>query len=210
MDHTASLHERSLFVVIVTLTIAVGAFAQAGSPDPGFGWNGMVVFPLSILTALNAVAIQSDGKILVAGAGAGNTSAGDVLIRLNTDGSLDTTFASGGTLPSRLRIFPPAFRVGDPAGGKIVAARGGVLQLVRLLPDGTLDRTFGVSGPTADLRNGDGTFGSMNLQSDGKILVSISCECGEPSQNSLHGGGATGCILWRERQYQLSSCGGRC
>jgi uncharacterized delta-60 repeat protein len=69
-----------------------------GSPDATFGGTGRVRTSLSDdYDAVNALAIQSDGKILAAGY-ANNTSAlhpaDFALVRYNTDGSLDTSFDS--------------------------------------------------------------------------------------------------------------------
>ncbi len=67
-----------------------------GSLDTTFGTGGKVVIPFtSEEDVARAVAIQTDGKIVVGGF-AGSEAAGDVAVaRLNTDGSLDTTFADG-------------------------------------------------------------------------------------------------------------------
>src|SRR5436305_1162892 len=70
--------------------------------DPTFGSGGMETLPVSPTTdEANAVAVQPDGKIVVAGSAevtdAAGTHAEFAVVRLNADGSLDTGFGSGGT-----------------------------------------------------------------------------------------------------------------
>jgi uncharacterized delta-60 repeat protein len=72
---------------------AVSRFNYDGTPDTTFGTNGLVLtsFPGTNYSQASVVIEQPDGKILVGGAG----EYGQV-VRYNTDGSLDTTFGSGG------------------------------------------------------------------------------------------------------------------
>jgi Domain of unknown function (DUF5122) beta-propeller len=77
------------------------AAAQAGSLDPTFGNNGIVATSLG---AAPASALQSDGKIVLGGLGDTNGAVYDTLIRLNSDGSVDTSFGNNGVVnlqPSR-------------------------------------------------------------------------------------------------------------
>ncbi len=111
----------SLFALATLLCVAPQAHAKAGDLDKAFANKG--IFAATSLLEANAVAIQSDGKIVVAGAGASN---GDTLIRLNTDGTLDSGFGSGG-----IANFTPQqisfgfFALSIQSDGKIVAAADG-------------------------------------------------------------------------------------
>jgi len=133
--------------------------------NPGAGGN----FP-----SVRALAVQSDGKILIGG---GFTQLGgqfrNYIGRLNADGTLDTSFnpgASGGS------PFTTVDALAVQADGKIVLG-GNFTQLSgqfrnnigRLNADGTLDTSFnpGASG-------GSGSFvvvTALTVQADGKILV---------------------------------------
>jgi uncharacterized delta-60 repeat protein len=93
-----SVDTRGGFTVAVTNTGNAGAalarFNSAGELDAGFSGDGRLVVPG--FTAFD-VQIQEDGKILVAGRTAGGASgtAAAAVMRLNTDGSADTTFGGG-------------------------------------------------------------------------------------------------------------------
>lgn len=69
----------------------VARFTQEGLLDPAFGNNGLVSHALSDSSYLTTVALASNGKILIGGSIGGRLG----LIRLNSDGSLDTSFAGG-------------------------------------------------------------------------------------------------------------------
>lgn len=163
----------SVFTAAILLCISTHATAQAGHLDTTFANKG--IFAATSLSEANAVAIQSDGKIVVAGVGASN---GDTLIRLNTDGSLDNSFGSGG-----IANFTPQqisfgfFALSIQSDGKIVAAADGalngrqpVMQVARVNSDGSPDTSFGSGGFTSAI-----VFplesGNLALQPDGKILV---------------------------------------
>jgi uncharacterized delta-60 repeat protein len=78
------------------------SFSQAGSPDPTFGTNGIVRTGLA--SDARAMAIQADGKIVVAGYTAG-TKYNFALVRYNTDGTLDNTFGTGGKVITPIGTF---------------------------------------------------------------------------------------------------------
>ncbi len=110
-----------------------------GSLDTTFGSGGMARLALD---GVNDMALQADGKILLAGFGFS-------VVRLNSDGTLDTSFGSGGivsvTFGSKNKNSSSlAQAVAVQGDGKILAA--GNLNLVRLNQDGSLDSTFGSGG----------------------------------------------------------------
>lgn len=124
--------------------------------------------------------LQPDGKIVVCGGAAVNGNQDFALLRYLSNGTLDTTFGSGG------KVFTSMTNGDDAAGevsllidGRIVVAGragGGAnsdFALARYLANGTLDTTFGNSGKviTALSPVNDVPLG-MTIQSDGKILVS--------------------------------------
>jgi uncharacterized delta-60 repeat protein len=123
---------------------------------------------------INSIQIQSDGKILVGGIfdEYSGTSVGSGLIRLELDGTIDTTLDVGSGFNNGSNLGSINY-VQIQSDGKILV--GGIFDeysgtsvgsgLIRLELDGTIDTTLDV---------GDGFFGtiySIQIQSDGKILV---------------------------------------
>src|SRR5881227_1639044 len=178
------------------------ARAAAGDLDPTFGIGGMVTTDLNHSTDIaNAVALQADGKLVVVGQAYKQNDFSDedfVVTRYNPDGTLDTTFGSGG----RVRTdFPglaavPSAVVIQP-DGRIVVAGGafplftflGNFELVRYNPNGSLDRSFGNGGiVTTTFPEGSYAF-DVALQPDGKIIaagtVFVDFIPGEPSNTDF-------------------------
>jgi uncharacterized delta-60 repeat protein len=152
---------------------------SVGNVDSGYGQNGQAPEPLPEIGSswINASVMQPDGKIVTAGL-AFNGSNWDIAIcRYNTDGSLDSSFGSGGTIVTRLPDFygTAAGLTIQPGDNKIVVALddGYSLALARYNADGTLDSSFGSGGIvrfTDGVRRG---FNSVCLQpDDGKIVAS--------------------------------------
>lgn len=124
-----------------------------------------------------AVAIQLDGKIVVVGdtrVGAGPFAF--ALVRYNADGSLDTSFGSGGKVVNSVagRAFTVAIQ---PADGKIVVAGDDTViedfRLARYNANGSLDASFGSGGTlTTDIAGGSEVARNIVLQPNGAIVVS--------------------------------------
>lgn len=161
---------------LVTLGLALTstmAFAQAGSLDTNFGTGGVFTtsFAQFDATINNAMAIQVDGKIVLGGA----TPSGAALIRLNTNGTLDSTFGNNGQLNPNFGNVGLVIAVLIQPNQQILAYSAGFLGGVvgRFNPDGSLDTTFGTGGfaVSKSLNSGPGILNGMALQSDGKILV---------------------------------------
>jgi len=134
-----------------------------GSLDTGFlatgvGANGDV----------DSVAVQSDGKVLIGGnfTTYNGTSRGRVA-RLNSDGSLDTTFATGVGADSGLSSVAVQSDGKILIGGWFSTYNGiNVVRVARLNSDGSLDTTF-TTGAGAN----SSAVLSVAMQSDGKILI---------------------------------------
>ena len=94
------MHRRAAlpFITVVALVSATPARAAPGDLDPTFGRGGIVRTDLTPAEDDGfAVAIQSDGKIVVAGeAGIGGPNPPFAIVRYRTDGSLDRSFGGGG------------------------------------------------------------------------------------------------------------------
>jgi uncharacterized delta-60 repeat protein len=134
---------------------ALARYNADGSLDAGFDGDGKVT---TTGTYTEDVALQADGKILLAGR---------QVLRYNRDGSLDSSFGAGGKLPdagvSALLLQPDA---------KIIAVGGsrGDFSIARLHPSGQVDHSFGAA--LTDFGPGTDDFASAAaLQPDRKIVV---------------------------------------
>ncbi|MDB5338745.1 MAG: repeat protein [Planctomycetaceae bacterium] len=172
-----------------------------GSLDTSFGTNGKKVISFDLggrdaddhlsmdQDVATCVAIQSDGKIVVGGYaqrdGFGNFDF--AVVRLNTDGALDTTFSSDG---KAVVAFDYGGGGDDRATGIALQDDGKIvlvgycqkqqlgdndIALARLKTDGSLDTSF-----TGDGRkfigfnssgNGDDRGAAVKIQADGRIVV---------------------------------------
>src|ERR1041385_6705509 len=70
----------------------VARYNVDGSLDATFGNNGIVTTAVGDQAIANAVALQADGRIVVAGSGGTNNQMSFVAVRYNADGSLDDSF----------------------------------------------------------------------------------------------------------------------
>ncbi len=133
-------------------------FTATGAQDTTFTGS-------SSASSLDAIALQADGKILIAGNGGG------YLRRLESNGAVDATFTP--TLNGRV------YGISVQASGKIIVSGAFTLpkpNLLRLNGNGTTDTTF-------DPRPNKAAFG-VSHQSDGKILVTGDFESLQPSGGS--------------------------
>ncbi len=136
-----------------------------GSVDTTFG-NGAG----ANISPVIAMALQPDGKVLIGGTFTSvHGTTRNAVARLNTDGSLDTTFDPGSGSASTVRalVVQPDGKI--LVGGDFITF-GGVASeyLVRLNPDGTVDTSF--VGPNFAETNNWHVY-SLALQPDGKILA---------------------------------------
>jgi len=137
----------ALLAMLVALCSALAA-AQAGTLDPTFATGGIFTTSFTEQTAIaNVMAIQSDGKIIVAGDGTLAGTFGALLLRLNTNGTLDTTFGSGGYVLLGSSEGDEVFGIAILSNGQILVGTDGLPNtIVRLNSNGTIDTTFGTNG----------------------------------------------------------------
>jgi uncharacterized delta-60 repeat protein len=158
-----------------------------GSLDTSFGSGGIVTTTFPEGSYAFAVALQPDGKIIAGGTVFVDFNPGDMsdtdfaLARYNADGSLDTTFGTGGTVSTDFfGNEDDAFSVLIQPDGKIVAVGSANdpasfydFAAVRYLANGAVDSTFGTGGKVST-DFGDQNFDqarSAALQTDGKIVA---------------------------------------
>ena len=158
------------------------AAVTPGSLDTTFGTDGKVTTNFSADDSGNAVALQPDGKIVVAG----YTNTNFAVARYNADGTLDTTFDSDGKVTTAIGSgTDKGYALGLQPDGKIVVAgesHNGTdkdFALARYNANGTLDNTFGTvdSGQTrlgyatTTIGSADDVAYGLALQPDGKIVL---------------------------------------
>jgi uncharacterized delta-60 repeat protein len=116
--------------IIPSSDIALARYQPAGTLDPSFGGGGTrdIDFGpgspgIGTNEAVEAVALQPDGKIVTAGARSdtGDSAASFMVNRFNPDGSFDPSFGSGGVVTTSLRESDAAFDLALQADGRIVA-----------------------------------------------------------------------------------------
>lgn len=128
-----------------------------GRVDPTFGSGGKVTTDLGGANVAYAIAVQSDGKIVVAGSATGNGTGLDfAVVRYLADGKLDSSFGAGGKVVTSLSDdSDTAYALLIQKDGKIVlggesnqgsSSTGSDFALVRYESDGTLDESFGAGG----------------------------------------------------------------
>ena len=169
---TASIQSYSFFAVRYTAT---------GALDNSFNGTGVSIIDLVATDDDQASggALQADGKIVLAGyMYTSPTSPNGTIVRLNTDGSLDNSFASVGyatnynTVSYEDVLIQPDGKI--VAGGTSLLASGTEASIVRYNTDGQSDLTFSADGLMSvnfGLPNEVGTFYSIGLQSNGKIVA---------------------------------------
>ncbi len=186
IDSWGVLNEATVAVTVVDgLDRSFGSGGKATTPIGQSGGNGL------------DVALQSDGKIVVAGYVMNGTDFivnYDIgMVRYNANGTLDTTFGTGGTVMTD-------FDLNDESGNSVVVQSDGKIvvagyssdenssdfAVVRYTASGALDTTFGVEGKvTTDFYGSWDEGYSVALQSDGKIVVAGACENGSDWEFAL-------------------------
>jgi len=164
----------------------IARYLPDGSPDASFGGDGVV--------ETNVVAGQPDlmsglvelesGQLLVTGHAVEGETGFLTQLRYNPDGALDPTFGDGGIVigATPMLVAGNGMAAVDALGRSVVAGSSqlddpGVLTAVaRILPDGTIDTTFGDSG-LVNVQFGQGQFGAseasgIGIDPDGRIVVS--------------------------------------
>ena len=132
----------------------VARYNADGSLDTTFSQDGKATITLNDAWDVKAkdVAVQADGKILIVGSSRyyNGTNLNDrlSLVRLNSDGSLDTTFDGDGITEINSEGSGGGNSVTVQANGRIVVAGSfrNFFSVMRFLPNGTLDRSFSGDG----------------------------------------------------------------
>jgi uncharacterized delta-60 repeat protein len=160
--------------------IAVYRYNPDGSRDTTFDGDGKVTTDIGGRDAAHAVALQPDGKILLGANSVSGSGSSFVVVRYNSNGSLDKTFDGDGTVTTYIGGEDAAHSIAVQPDGKILVAGRAQgpdgLQdflLVRYNSDGSLDPSFGGDGiVTTDFKGSKDTANSVAPQPDGKVITS--------------------------------------
>ena len=169
-----------LTVLLLQLAVFNSAGSVVGDLDPSFNFTGQLTTDFIMWDDVaKAVAVQSDGRIVVVGSAYNGNDNDFAVARYNPDGTLDTTF---GTMGKVITAFSAS---GDDATGVALQSDGKIVvagiannapafdfAVVRYNANGTLDTSFGVVGKVVTpLGVNFATVSGVVVQSDGKIVV---------------------------------------
>ena len=163
-------------------------FNTDGTLDSSFGAGGQVTVPFnqSGFDTAQDVAVQADGRIVVVGLTSNSIAFNDdfALARFKADGTLDSSFGSGGKVTTdffgsvdqarRVRIVPDGKILVAGSAVTVISSTTSVrhFALARYNPDGSLDTGFGNGGKVDEAAGASFSLArGTAIQSDGKIVV---------------------------------------
>jgi uncharacterized delta-60 repeat protein len=166
---------KKLGILVLIVAFSAIVFAE-GNLDQTFGTGGKVITDFYQRIDAASIALQSDGKMVVAG---NNSNGYPVFVRYNMDGSADMTFGTNGVVMIQSMAISNSLAI--QADSKILIAGTITLQgpgtriiaVTRLNQDGSVDTDFGNNGngTVTTIINGDDRPLDLALQQNGKIVV---------------------------------------
>lgn len=184
--HIALQSDNKIVAAGWTLHDNVNKFALAryelgGSLDTTFGSSGIVVTSIGTDAHIHAMALQSDGKIVVAGQAIVSGVRQFVVARYDTDGSLDTSFNGSGVVLTNIQDYSIANAVVIQTDGKIVAGGMSIgddatqFALARYSSTGILDSGFGTNGIqlTTIPSGSSNTFSVLNSLTVSEYILAV-------------------------------------
>ena len=161
------------------LDALVARFNADGSMDTSFGTDGVATFDINGDDYTFAIAVQDDGKILLAGSTKTGSNTDMLVLRVNTEGSLDTDFGVAGTVTldggsANDKVNAMVVRPDDHVviGGTGTTSGFSCFYLAQLNDDGTLDTSFGTDGVVKHLVSADNSqLNALALMNDGRIVA---------------------------------------
>jgi uncharacterized delta-60 repeat protein len=179
MERTNVLSVGITMVILSLMFIAPPCYAQVapGDLDPSFGTGGRVITDFGGYEKAYAVAVDSSGKIVVAGyTEASGGYAQFALVRYNSDGSLDPTFGTAGKVTTDFgEGMGLVYALVIDSQDRIVVAGDfrNDFALARYDSHGNLDTTFGSNGKvtTEFVEYGTEAARAIAIDSNGRIVV---------------------------------------
>ena len=159
---------------------ALARYNANGSLDGTFGTGGTVTTAIGdAMDVARAVVVQTNGKLVAAGYSYNGSNDDFALIRYNTDGSLDTTFGTGGKVTTSIGTSTDrAYAAAVQSDGKIVAAgmanngSNDEFALARYTTNGALDPTFDTDGKVSTpVGTSSSRAYAAAIQADGKTVA---------------------------------------
>jgi uncharacterized delta-60 repeat protein len=193
-DYSIALQNDGKIVVSTSLGGYYGIIRYNidGTLDNSFGSNGVVRTAIGVGSSFPySIVIQNDGKILAAGSSYIGNAPKHIVVRYETDGTLDNSFGLSGIATNT--ALKQAYSIAVQTDGKIVSCAdssfsiGGNtradIALARFNTNGGLDPTFGINGIvlTNVANSNDDRCSDLALQLDGKIVV-----VGDTKSSSSH------------------------
>ncbi|MES2617418.1 MAG: T9SS type A sorting domain-containing protein [Bacteroidota bacterium] len=179
--------------------LALARLNDDGTYDNTFGNGGkLIIHADTVEYNFSAANIQSDNKIVLAGYGRKSTlgTYDFMVMRLNTDGSVDSAFATNGKLRYGYTSLNASVRdIALDANGKLIVVGGSIrgaldsdFAIARINTDGTLDTDFSLDGKATIVFNNNEEQGAaaVTVQKDGKIVMA-----GSASYQGRYGVGLT-------------------
>ena len=175
--------------------VAVGVFTSGGvnnfcaarlnangTPDNTFGTNGIVNTLVAQAAQSQSVAIQPDGKIIIAGTSNDPARGYFTMIRYNANGSPDNTFGTNGIVQSNVGNTSWGMAVKLQPNGKILLTGYGTtiidqvstmcFLMARYNTNGSLDATFGTNGAVFTPMGSNSAYSNaIAIQADSKIIL---------------------------------------
>ncbi len=158
------------------LDFSVARYREDGSLDKSFNFDGLLTTQIgSEDDEAQAIALQTDGKVVVAGYSYNGLDTDFALVRYNEDGSLDMGFGLGGIVSLPMGSGDDAIHtlaVQEDGSILIGGTSGGVAAVLRIASDGSLDTSFGHEGVVFSDGEQESVIYDLLIQEDGGILVS--------------------------------------
>ena len=165
--------------------LCLAQYLPNGLLDFSFSGTGTVITSVGGRDVGNSVAVQPNGKIIVAGSCDAAISTDFCMVRYLANGALDVTFNGTGKVTTPFGTSDNATSVALQPDGKIVVAgycyRSSNFDfcLARYLANGSLDTSFNATGRVSTaVGTGHDYVYSLALQTDGKIVVAGACQNG--------------------------------
>lgn len=171
---------KSLTLALWAMLTTSSLFAQtAGDPDLSFATDGRFIQAVGTANAFGrTIAVQPDGKILVAGNAGNGTDNDFVIMRLDPAGVMDSTFGQDGI------VFTDFMATTDIAesialdglnrilvAGSVDTGDGFAFALARYTTDGSLDQSFGIGGMAITKMGVTGFCKALVVQQDHKPVL---------------------------------------
>ena len=171
---TSIARRRSVFVWLFLVVLNTAAGAASGDLDPSFASGGKYLSTLYGTSMFGpSVAVQSGGRIVVAGKHFDGSDDDFAMLALTATGAFEgsaiTAFSSGKNEDAKSVLLLPDGRI--VIGGEGNAGTYAQHGVVRFLANGSLDGTFGVGGKVSIDFGRLSHLHGMARQTDGKLVV---------------------------------------